>query len=88
LIWRILRKMTRATGAPVSWRAAKVRRYSGQRPPANSAEVVAVVAFKSSPLASAVHGAIFGFFAGLAAAARIRFARWSKDGNVSGWVTM
>ena len=38
---------------------AKIKRYSGQRPPSNPAEVAAVVAFISSPAASAVHGAIW-----------------------------
>jgi meso-butanediol dehydrogenase/(S,S)-butanediol dehydrogenase/diacetyl reductase len=38
---------------------AKIKRYSGQRSPVNPAEVAAVVAFISSPLASAVHGAIW-----------------------------
>jgi meso-butanediol dehydrogenase/(S,S)-butanediol dehydrogenase/diacetyl reductase len=37
----------------------KIKRYSGQRPPADSADVAAVVAFISSPLASAVNGAIW-----------------------------
>ncbi len=37
----------------------KMRRYSGERPPADPAEVAAVVAFISSPAASGVHGAIW-----------------------------
>jgi meso-butanediol dehydrogenase/(S,S)-butanediol dehydrogenase/diacetyl reductase len=38
---------------------AKIKRYSGQRPPADPAEVAAVVAFISSPAASGVHGAVW-----------------------------
>jgi meso-butanediol dehydrogenase / (S,S)-butanediol dehydrogenase / diacetyl reductase len=38
---------------------AKMKRYAGERPPAEAAEVAAVVAFLSSPAASAVHGAIW-----------------------------
>jgi len=38
---------------------AKIKRYSGERPPADPAEVAAVVAFITSPAASAVHGAIW-----------------------------
>jgi NAD(P)-dependent dehydrogenase (short-subunit alcohol dehydrogenase family) len=38
---------------------AKIKRYSGTRPPAQPEEVAAVVAFISSPAASAVHGAIW-----------------------------
>jgi NAD(P)-dependent dehydrogenase (short-subunit alcohol dehydrogenase family) len=37
----------------------KIKRYSGARPPANPAEVAAVVAFISSPAASFVHGAVW-----------------------------
>jgi NAD(P)-dependent dehydrogenase (short-subunit alcohol dehydrogenase family) len=38
---------------------AKVKRYAGERPPAEATEVAAVVAFLASPLASAVHGAVW-----------------------------
>ena len=38
---------------------AKIARYSGQRPPADPANVARVVAFISSPQASGVHGAIW-----------------------------
>ncbi|MEO5587503.1 MAG: hypothetical protein ABIQ81_07405 [Novosphingobium sp.] len=38
---------------------AKIKRYVDERPPADPAEVVAVVAFISSPAASGVHGAIW-----------------------------
>jgi NAD(P)-dependent dehydrogenase (short-subunit alcohol dehydrogenase family) len=37
----------------------KMKRYSGERPPADPAQVAAVVAFISSPKASNVHGAIW-----------------------------
>jgi meso-butanediol dehydrogenase / (S,S)-butanediol dehydrogenase / diacetyl reductase len=38
---------------------AKMKRYSGERPPADPAQVAAVVAFISSPLASGVYGAVW-----------------------------
>ncbi|RYE40495.1 MAG: SDR family oxidoreductase, partial [Hyphomicrobiales bacterium] len=38
---------------------AKIKRYSGERPPADPREVAAVVAFISSPAASGVHGAVW-----------------------------
>jgi meso-butanediol dehydrogenase/(S,S)-butanediol dehydrogenase/diacetyl reductase len=38
---------------------AKIKRYSGERPPADPAMVAAVVAFISSPAASGVHGAVW-----------------------------
>jgi NAD(P)-dependent dehydrogenase (short-subunit alcohol dehydrogenase family) len=38
---------------------AKIKRYSGERPPADPAEVAAVVAFLSSPAATGVHGAVW-----------------------------
>ena len=44
---------------PESVDFAKIRRYSGERPPADPAEVAAVVAFISSPAASGVHGAVW-----------------------------
>jgi meso-butanediol dehydrogenase / (S,S)-butanediol dehydrogenase / diacetyl reductase len=47
------------TKPPADADFAKIKRYSGQRPPANAAEVAAVVAFISSPSACAVHGAIW-----------------------------
>jgi meso-butanediol dehydrogenase/(S,S)-butanediol dehydrogenase/diacetyl reductase len=47
------------TRPPADADLAKIKRYSGQRPPANAAEVAAVVAFISTPAASAVHGAIW-----------------------------
>jgi meso-butanediol dehydrogenase/(S,S)-butanediol dehydrogenase/diacetyl reductase len=47
------------TRPPADADFAKIKRYSGQRPPADPAEVAAVVAFISSPAASTVHGAIW-----------------------------
>lgn len=38
---------------------AKIKRYSGERPPADPAHVAAVVAFISSPAATGVHGAVW-----------------------------
>lgn len=38
---------------------AKIKRYSGMRPPSDPAEVAAVIAFMASPAASAVHGAVW-----------------------------
>ena len=38
---------------------ARIKRYSGERPPADPSEVAAVVAFISSPAASNVHGAVW-----------------------------
>jgi NAD(P)-dependent dehydrogenase (short-subunit alcohol dehydrogenase family) len=44
---------------PADINYAKVKRYAGERPPAEVAEVAAVVAFLASPLASAVNGAVW-----------------------------
>jgi meso-butanediol dehydrogenase/(S,S)-butanediol dehydrogenase/diacetyl reductase len=44
---------------PADINYAKVKRYAGERPPAEATEVAAVVAFLASPLASAVHGAVW-----------------------------
>jgi meso-butanediol dehydrogenase / (S,S)-butanediol dehydrogenase / diacetyl reductase len=55
----MLTEISTGTRPPADADIAKIRRYSGQRPPANAAEVAAVVAFVSSPAASAVHGAIW-----------------------------
>lgn len=38
---------------------AKMKRYSGERPPADPATVASVVAFISSPQAASVHGAVW-----------------------------
>jgi NAD(P)-dependent dehydrogenase (short-subunit alcohol dehydrogenase family) len=46
---------------------AKIKRYSGERPPADPAEVAAVVAFISSPAASNVHGAVWAADGGVTA---------------------
>jgi NAD(P)-dependent dehydrogenase (short-subunit alcohol dehydrogenase family) len=44
---------------PADINYAKVKRYAGERPPAQAAEVAEVVAFLASPLASTVHGAVW-----------------------------
>jgi meso-butanediol dehydrogenase/(S,S)-butanediol dehydrogenase/diacetyl reductase len=44
---------------PADINYAKVKRYAGERPPAEATEVAAVVAFLASPSASAVHGAVW-----------------------------
>ena len=46
---------------------AKMRRYSGERPPADAAQVAAVVAFISSPAAGNVHGAVWSADGGVTA---------------------
>jgi len=55
----MLTEISTDTRPPADADFAKIRRYSGQRPPADAAEVAAVVAFVSSPEASAVHGAVW-----------------------------
>lgn len=55
----MLTEISTGTRPPADADIAKIKRYSGQRPPANAAEVAAVVAFLSSPAASTVHGAIW-----------------------------
>jgi meso-butanediol dehydrogenase/(S,S)-butanediol dehydrogenase/diacetyl reductase len=55
----MLTEISTDTRPPTNADFAKIKRYSGQRPPANAAAVAAVVAFISSPLACAVHGAIW-----------------------------
>jgi meso-butanediol dehydrogenase/(S,S)-butanediol dehydrogenase/diacetyl reductase len=55
----MMTEISTGTRPPPDADFAKVKRYSGQRPPADAAEVAAVVAFISSPLASTVHGAIW-----------------------------
>jgi meso-butanediol dehydrogenase/(S,S)-butanediol dehydrogenase/diacetyl reductase len=55
----MMTEISTGTRPPPDADFAKIKRYSGQRPPANAAEVAAVVAFISSPLASSVHGAIW-----------------------------
>lgn len=46
-------------GMPAGVDFAKIKRYSGQRPPSEAAAVAKVIAFLSSPEASAVHGAVW-----------------------------
>jgi NAD(P)-dependent dehydrogenase (short-subunit alcohol dehydrogenase family) len=55
----MMTEISEATRPPADADFAKVMRYSGQRPPSDTAEVAEVVGFISSPLASAVHGAIW-----------------------------
>jgi meso-butanediol dehydrogenase / (S,S)-butanediol dehydrogenase / diacetyl reductase len=52
-------EISTGTRPPADADFAKIKRYSGQRPPADAAKVAAVVAFISSPAASAVHGAVW-----------------------------
>jgi NAD(P)-dependent dehydrogenase (short-subunit alcohol dehydrogenase family) len=52
-------EISTGTRPPVDADFAKIRRYSGQRPPGDAADVAAVVAFISSPAARAVHGAVW-----------------------------
>jgi enoyl-[acyl-carrier-protein] reductase (NADH) len=46
---------------------AKLMRYSGLRPASEATEVAAVVAFVSSPKASAIHGAVINADTGVTA---------------------
>lgn len=55
----MMTEISEATQPPADADFAKIMRYSGQRPPSDVAEVAEVVGFISSPLASAVHGAIW-----------------------------
>jgi NAD(P)-dependent dehydrogenase (short-subunit alcohol dehydrogenase family) len=55
----MMTEISEATRPPADADFAKIMRYSGQRPPSDVAEVAEVVGFISSPLASAVHGAIW-----------------------------
>ena len=55
----MLTEISTGTRPPADADFAKIKRYSGTRAPAEAAEVAAVVAFISSPAASAVHGAIW-----------------------------
>jgi NAD(P)-dependent dehydrogenase (short-subunit alcohol dehydrogenase family) len=55
----MMTEISEATRPPADADFAKIARYSGIRPPNEPAEVAAVVAFISSPAASAVHGAIW-----------------------------
>jgi NAD(P)-dependent dehydrogenase (short-subunit alcohol dehydrogenase family) len=55
----MMTEISEATSPPVDADFAKIKRYAGGRPPSAAAEVAAVVAFISSPGASAVHGAVW-----------------------------
>lgn len=55
----MMTEISTGTMPPADADFAKIKRYSGTRPPADPADVAAVVAFISSPAASAVHGAIW-----------------------------
>ncbi len=55
----MMTEISTGTRPPADADYAKIKRYSGTRPPAEAAQVAAVVAFISSPAASAVHGAIW-----------------------------
>ncbi len=55
----MMTEISEATRPPADADFAKIKRYSGMRPPSDAAEVAAVVAFIASPAASAVHGAVW-----------------------------
>jgi NAD(P)-dependent dehydrogenase (short-subunit alcohol dehydrogenase family) len=55
----MMTEISTGTAPPADADFAKMKRYSGERPPCDPAEVAAVVAFISSPAAKAVHGAIW-----------------------------
>ena len=55
----MMTEISEATRPPADADSALIRRYSGQRPPADVAEVAAVAAFLASDAASAVHGAVW-----------------------------
>lgn len=55
----MLTEISTGTRPPADADFAKIKRYAGTRPPAQAEEVAAVVAFISSPAASAVHGAVW-----------------------------
>jgi NAD(P)-dependent dehydrogenase (short-subunit alcohol dehydrogenase family) len=55
----MLTEISEATRPPADADFAKIKRYAGIRPPSDVAEVASVVAFISSPAASAVHGAVW-----------------------------
>jgi NAD(P)-dependent dehydrogenase (short-subunit alcohol dehydrogenase family) len=52
-------EISEATRPPPDADLAKIKRYSGERPPAVPADVAAVVAFIASPDAAVVHGAVW-----------------------------
>lgn len=55
----MMTEISMGTMPPADADFAKIKRYAGQRPPADPAQVAAVVAFLSSPRAAAVHGAVW-----------------------------
>ncbi len=55
----MMTEISEATRPPADADFAKIQRYSGLRPPADPADVAAVVAFIASPAAAAVHGAVW-----------------------------
>jgi NAD(P)-dependent dehydrogenase (short-subunit alcohol dehydrogenase family) len=55
----MMTEISEATRPPADADFAKIMRYAGIRPPSDVAEVASVVAFISSPAASAVHGAVW-----------------------------
>jgi NAD(P)-dependent dehydrogenase (short-subunit alcohol dehydrogenase family) len=63
----MMTEISEATRPPADADFAKIKRYSGARPPAEAADVAAVVAFISSPAASAVHGAVWAADGGVTA---------------------
>jgi meso-butanediol dehydrogenase/(S,S)-butanediol dehydrogenase/diacetyl reductase len=63
----MMSEISAGTRPPADADFAKIKRYAGQRAPADVAEVAAVVAFISSELASNVHGAIWAADGGVTA---------------------
>jgi meso-butanediol dehydrogenase/(S,S)-butanediol dehydrogenase/diacetyl reductase len=55
----MMTEISTGTRPPADADLARIKAYSGQRPPADPSEVAAVVAFISSPAASTVHGAVW-----------------------------